>query len=154
MKKVKRIIEILAHATSRTSEETRQIADVRNARAKYLLFFFIFGTLTALYAPIFAEHFRAWVNFAPNVPIPPMQWRALYGSYSPCGSMPGNDENCPADPENPLLWNSYFLRVDSSHLERLNKRRYKEYWLGTRIPANTLASARRQGATELLLGTI
>ena len=154
MKTFKSVIETLASAVSRTPEETRQIADVQNARAKYFLFFLVFGTLMALYAPIFGEHFRGWVNFRPEVPISPMQWRALYGNYSACGNMPGNDENCPADPENPMLWSSYFLRLEASHLERINSRRFKDYWVGAVIPAGVMQQARVKGASELLLGTI
>ncbi len=154
MKTLTSLIERLATIASRTPEETRQIADVENARAKYFLFFLVFGTLTALYAPVFVEHFRAWVHFQPDVPFNPMQWRALYGNYSPCGNRPGNDENCPADPENPLLWDSYFLRVEASHLDRINLRRFKDYWIGAVIPVYTVELARQKGATELLLGSI
>lgn len=148
------LIERIAVATSRTHEETRRIADVQSAGAKFALFFVIFGTLAALYVPVFGDHFGSWLTFKPDVGLGADQWRVLYSSFPPCTNVTADDMNCPADPENPMLWESFFLRSDPKHFERVRARQLRDYWLGAVIDPDTLSRARTRNATQLLLGNI
>ncbi|MBI3542638.1 MAG: hypothetical protein HY075_05120 [Deltaproteobacteria bacterium] len=144
----------LACALSRTPDETRSLTEVSSARARIALFAAIAGVFAVLYAPVLGRHFALWSSFHPAVELGPGLWKAVYTNFSNCSSVPGEDQNCPADPENPMLWHSPYERDDARHFGRVSARRYRDYWIGAEIPVGTLAEARVQNANQLLLGYI
>jgi hypothetical protein len=86
-----------------------------------------------------------------SAPIPASAWRVLHSDPVSDRAGCGSDPRCPADIDGGLFEREGKPR-DSAHFEALRWMEGKSYWVGTILPPELLARARRAGADQLRLG--
>jgi hypothetical protein len=95
----------------------------------------------------------------PSVPFSYRNWHVVYGEphnqdlvEADCAESP----LCLARPDNPILWNSHPRRSDrEAHFRKVNSlAEAGAYWIGIRVPAETVNEAKRLGLTQIILGYV
>lgn len=100
---------------------------------------------------------KEWKEIKPILRVELKDWKVLYGDY---GSCPSGEisRNCPAHPENMLLWESPFNKADPEHVEKVRALRRKAgLWVGAKIEVPSHLEERQfviglvQGAYEVFI---
>ncbi len=98
---------------------------------------------------------KEWSGQTASVVLARSDWRTLFvSSDAPCSDNASVDPACPANPQNPSLWQSKTLRSDTQHMDRVRAARGKTFWIGAVLSQEQLRLALSQKASILELGYI
>jgi len=135
---------------NRSDRETDALDERHSHVLKLGLFLAAAIVLAFVFIPVFIQQMRNWHNYAPEFAIHKGDWKVLVTPNLNCAE--GDKGNCPASPENPVLWQSPLTRADRMHAQRTKNLRGKDFWVGVRVESALLKKAAAELANHLVLG--
>jgi hypothetical protein len=114
---------------------------------------FVFAAFLVCLFPVITTQVHRWNSVRPVALIPATAWLVATedGNENTCGAEA--PITCFANSKNPGLWESKINR-NGSQAKRLKQEKKKKFWLGATLSKEQIATAEKEGASQLVIGWI
>lgn len=155
---IKKIIQLLSKNSYRLPEEPAILVRPIYVNIKIFILVCCLVIPILFVIPYMSREMASWNAAWPVVDLPRSQWLTYFGDScdasdsSATSNRNAINHNCPAHPQNPLLWKSPTHFTDDNYRQQAKARIHQGFWLGIEIAPSKLQQAQAQNANVLLVG--